>query len=169
MVLSTEDRGSYAPILGGAMTMDAFNAVAVAPDMTELVPVLPRGAWRRPGVDPSDVAYLNAHGPGTAQCDAAEAAHARRASSPRPRGIFSVKPLVGHCQAAAAAVEILATIYAFQTGLRPGAAARWRPGHPRLVDGLTPRRPGPDGEVVHRHGRATTRPSCWRRTRGPHR
>ena len=52
-------------------------------------------------------------------------------------GIFSVKPLTGHCQSAAAAVEILATIYAFQTGFVP-APHRWRPGHPKLVDGRTP-------------------------------
>ena len=52
-----------------------------------------------------------------------------------------MKPLVGHCQAAAA-VEMMATIYAFQTGYVP-APPRVAPGHPRLVDGRTPRGPGP--------------------------
>ncbi|MGH9302610.1 MAG: beta-ketoacyl synthase N-terminal-like domain-containing protein, partial [Acidimicrobiales bacterium] len=54
---------------------------------------------------------------------------------------FSVKPLTGHCQGAASAVEILATCYAFQTNNIP-APPQVAPGHPRLVNGLTPRRPG---------------------------
>ncbi len=52
-----------------------------------------------------------------------------------------MKPLVGHCQSAAAAVEMLATIYAFQTGFVP-APPQVAPGHPKLVDGRTPRVPG---------------------------
>ena len=140
MVLSTEDTGSYAQILGGAMTMDAFNLVAVAPDMTELERCF-REALATSGVDASEVAYLNAHGPGTAQCDAAEGIMLDRIF-PDAAGIFSIKPLVGHCQAAGAAVEVMATIYAFQTGYVP-APPQVAPGHPRLVDGLTPRRPGP--------------------------
>ena len=86
------------------------------------------------------MAYLNAHGPGTAQCDAAEA-RVLDELFPQARGIFSIKPLVGHCQAAASAVEILATVYAFQTGFIP-SPPQVAPGHPRLLDGLTPRLPG---------------------------
>ena len=51
-------------------------------------------------------------------------------------------PLTGHCQAAASAVEILATIYAFQTGFVP-APPQVSAGHPRLLNGLTARLPGP--------------------------
>ena len=40
-----------------------------------------------------------------------------------------------------AAVEMLATIYAFQTGFVP-APPQVAPGHPRLVNGRTPRMPG---------------------------
>lgn len=140
MVLSSEDTGSYAQVLGGAMTMDAFNLVAVAPDMSELERCY-REALAVSGVDASEVAYMNAHGPGTAQCDAAEGIMLDRLF-PEAAGIFSIKPLVGHCQAAGAAVEIMATIYAFQTGYVP-APPQVAPGHPRLVDGLTARRPGP--------------------------
>ncbi len=140
MVLSNQEAGSYAQILGGAMTMDAFNLVAVAPDMSELERCF-REALDVAGVDASEVAYLNAHGPGTAQCDAAEGAMLDR-MFPDAAGIFSIKPLVGHCQAAGAAVEVMATIYAYQTGFVP-APPQVAPGHPRLVNGLTPRRPGP--------------------------
>jgi 3-oxoacyl-[acyl-carrier-protein] synthase II len=91
-------------------------------------------------IDYKDVAYLNAHGPGTAQCDAAEA-RVLDELFPDAAGLFSVKPLLGHCQAAAAAVEVLATVYAFQTGFVP-APPQVAPGHPRLVNGLTRRVPG---------------------------
>ena len=140
MVLASEQTGSYATILGGAMTMDAFNLVAVAPDMTELERCY-REALDAAGVKASEIAYMNAHGPGTAQCDAAEGKLLDKLF-PEAAGIFSIKPLVGHCQAAGAAVEVLATIYAYQTGFVP-APPQVAPGHPRLVNGLTPRRPGP--------------------------
>ncbi len=140
MVLSKEDRGAYATMLGGSMTMDAFSAVSLAPDLTQLFRAF-EDAMRISGVDPSEVAYLNAHGPGTAQCDAAEA-RVLDELFPQARGIFSVKPLTGHCQAAAGAVELLATIYAYQTGFIP-APPQVAAGHPRLVSGHTPRVPGP--------------------------
>jgi 3-oxoacyl-[acyl-carrier-protein] synthase II len=132
--------GAQATILGGAMSMDGYNAVAMAPDLNEVFRCF-RDAMDTAGVDPSDIAYMNAHGPGTAQCDAAEA-RVLDELLPDAHGIFSVKPLIGHCQAAASAVEILATIYAFQTGFIP-APRQVAPGHPRLLNGLTPRLPGP--------------------------
>jgi 3-oxoacyl-[acyl-carrier-protein] synthase II len=140
MVLSNESRGSYATMLGGSMSMDGYSAVAIEPSLTHIFRCF-EDAMRISGVDPADVAYLNAHGPGTAQCDAAEA-RVLDEMFPQARGIFSVKPLTGHCQAAAAAVEVLATVYAFQTGYIP-APRQVAPGHPRLVSGHTPRVPGP--------------------------
>jgi 3-oxoacyl-[acyl-carrier-protein] synthase II len=140
MVLSKESRGSYATMLGGSMSMDAYNAVAIDPELTQIFRCF-EDAMRISGVDPADVAYINAHGPGTAQCDAAEA-RILDEMFPQARGIFSVKPLTGHCQAAAAAVEVLATVYAYQTGFIP-APRQVAPGHPRLVSGHTPRVPGP--------------------------
>ena len=80
-----------------------------------------------------------------------------------PHGIFSVKPLVGHCQSAAAAVETLATIYSFQTGFVP-APPQVAPGHPKLVNGRTPGVPGlvvksslGMGGLQHGHGHRRTR------------
>ena len=122
------------------MTMDGYQSGRRSP------PILRRSsaasAWRWPTPESilDDVAYLNAHGPGTALCDAAEA-RVLDELFPDAAGIFSVKPLVGHCQSAAAAVETLATIYSFQTGFVP-APPQVAPGHPKLVDGRTPRMPG---------------------------
>jgi 3-oxoacyl-[acyl-carrier-protein] synthase II len=139
MVLSGSPRGGYASVLGGAMTMDAHNLVGVAPDLVEMFRAF-REAMANAGAHPDDVAYLNAHGPGTAQCDAAEA-QILDELFPQAHGIYSVKPLVGHCQSAAAAAEMLATVYAYQTGFVP-APPQVAPGHPKLVNGRTPRVPG---------------------------
>jgi 3-oxoacyl-[acyl-carrier-protein] synthase II len=139
MVLSGDPQGSYASVLGGAMTMDACNLVGVAPDLEELFRCF-RLAMADSGVGPEDVAYLNAHGPGTGRGDTAEA-RVLDELFPDAHGIFSVKPLVGHCQSAAAAVETLATIYSFKTGYVP-APPQVAPGHPKLVDGRSPRVPG---------------------------
>lgn len=139
MVLSSNPTGSYASVLGGAMTMDGYHPTTINPNLAEVFRCF-RLALDTAGVDPEDVAYLNAHGPGTAICDAAEL-KVLDELLPAAHGIFSVKPLIGHCQAAAAAVETLATLYAFQTGYVP-APRQVAPGHPKLVDGRTPRVPG---------------------------
>jgi 3-oxoacyl-[acyl-carrier-protein] synthase II len=139
MVLSRRPTGSYADVLGGGMTMDAYNLVGVAPDLSEMTRSF-RLALADAGVDPEEVAYLNAHGPGTGMCDVAEATILDELF-PDARGVFSIKPLVGHCQSAAAAVETLATLYSFQTGYIP-APRQVAPGHPKLVDGRSPRVPG---------------------------
>ena len=139
MVLSNQGAGAYADVLGGAMTMDAWSAVSIAPDLEQMFRCF-NEALTTSGVDASEVAYINAHGPGTAQCDAAEA-RVLDDLFPEAHGIFSVKPLTGHCQGAASAVELLATIYAFQSGYIP-APPKVAPGHPRLITGRTPRRRG---------------------------
>jgi 3-oxoacyl-[acyl-carrier-protein] synthase II len=139
MVLSNNDHGSYASVLGGAMTMDAYNLVGVAPDLQEMTRCF-RETLTDAGIDAADVAYINAHGPGTGMCDAAEG-RILDELFPDAHGIYSVKPLVGHCQSAAAGIETLATIYAYQTGFIP-APPQVAPGHPKLVDGRTPSVPG---------------------------
>lgn len=55
--------------------------------------------------------------------------------------VYSIKPLVGHCQGAASAVELVATCMAYETGII-AAPPQVAPGHPRLVDGTTLRRDG---------------------------
>ncbi len=139
MVLSNRPEGAYASVLGGAMTNDGYHAIALAPDNAEIFRCF-REAVTNAHIDPSEVAYLNAHGPGTAQCDTAEA-KVLDELFPEASGIFSIKPLVGHCQAAAGAVEMLATLYAFEKGSIP-APPQVAPGHPRLVNGYTERAPG---------------------------
>jgi 3-oxoacyl-[acyl-carrier-protein] synthase II len=131
---------AYAELLGGAMSHDGFHAISIAPDGKQVRRCV-EGALESAGVSGSDIAYLNAHGPGTAQCDAVEAALFDELF-PAAHGLFSMKPLVGHCQGAASAVEILASLYGYQCGVIP-APPRVANGHPRLLDGPTAAMEGP--------------------------
>jgi 3-oxoacyl-[acyl-carrier-protein] synthase II len=140
MVVSARPRASYGTVLGGAMTSDAYHPVSIAPDYAQVRRAF-TGALQDAGVFGSDVAYLNAHGTGTAQCDGVEAALFDELL-PAAEGIFSLKPLVGHTQGASAAIEIMSTLYGFQTGVIP-APRRISKGHSKLLDGLTACAEGP--------------------------
>jgi 3-oxoacyl-[acyl-carrier-protein] synthase II len=127
--------GVYTTVLGGAMTHDAFHVTSVDPARTHVDECV-RDALEAACVDPSEVRYINAHGPGTQQCDAAEAGILDELFDGKPE-IFSVKPLAGHCQGAAAAVEVAATALGYEHGVIP-APPTVAPGHARLLDGTTP-------------------------------
>jgi 3-oxoacyl-[acyl-carrier-protein] synthase II len=83
---------------------------------------------------------MNAHGPGTQQCDTVEAAVLDELLEGKPQ-IYSIKPLAGHCQGAAAAVEVAAAALGYAHQLVPAAPTVAR-GHRRLVNGLTPMKRG---------------------------
>jgi 3-oxoacyl-[acyl-carrier-protein] synthase II len=134
-VVSGRPDGGYGRMLGGAMTHDAHHAVSIEPTH-EQVKSCVRQALASAGVEGSDVAWLNAHGPGTSQCDAAEAATAETVLGPQVR-IFSTKPLVGHCQSAAGGVEITASLLAYERGVLP-APAPVATAHPQLLPGPVP-------------------------------
>jgi 3-oxoacyl-[acyl-carrier-protein] synthase II len=140
MVVTGRPQAAYARVLGGAMSSDGFHPVSIAPDLVQVRRAF-TGALANAGVLGSDIAYLNAHGTGTAQCDGAESALFDELLTGAD-GIFSMKPLVGHTQAASAAIEILASLYGFQTGVIP-APRRVSKGHPKLLDGLTACSEGP--------------------------
>ncbi len=133
-VLSRRPVGAYANVLGGAMTHDGYHAISIAPGHQEVRRAF-TDALRNAGVAPQEIAYMNAHGPGTKQCDTTEAA-VFDDLFPDAEGIFSVKPLAGHCQAAAGSVELIASLYGFERGVIP-APNRVAKGHPRLLDGPT--------------------------------
>jgi 3-oxoacyl-[acyl-carrier-protein] synthase II len=132
MVVSGRRDGSYATIRGGAMSHDAYHVISIDPGYSHVRRAFTT-ALDNAGVHPSEIAYMNAHGPGTAQCDSTEAAIFDELF-PAAEGIFSIKPLAGHCQGAAGAVELIASLYGFDTGVIP-APPRVAHGHPRLLDG----------------------------------
>jgi 3-oxoacyl-[acyl-carrier-protein] synthase II len=139
LVVSGRPDGAYAQVLGGSMSHDAHHAISLA-GKPEQIEACYRSALRNADVAAEEIVYFNAHGPGTRQCDGAEAG-LFDALFPDAAGIFSFKPLVGHCQAAAAAVEVAISCLAYEEGSIP-APPRVAPGHPRLVSGPVPREAG---------------------------
>ena len=133
-VLSRRSPNPYARVLGGAMSHDAHHVTSIDPDLTEVTGCF-REALDNAGVRGEDVRYLNAHGPGTAQCDRAEATVTDQVLSPNTE-LYSVKPLVGHCQGAASAVEIAVAALGYDRGVIPAPPAV-AVGNPRLLDGPT--------------------------------
>ncbi|GAB3573400.1 beta-ketoacyl-[acyl-carrier-protein] synthase family protein [Amycolatopsis endophytica] len=134
-VLSRNAVRPYALTLGGAMSHDGYHVTSVDPDLGQV-----RGCFRdalaNAGVPASAIRYLNAHGPGTKQCDTAEAAILEQEFGPEA-GVYSVKPLTGHCQGAASAVEVSVAALGYDRGFVP-APIRVAPGHPQLLTGRVP-------------------------------
>jgi 3-oxoacyl-[acyl-carrier-protein] synthase II len=138
-VMSGSARDPYARMLGGMMSHDAHHATSIAPDLRQVRRCFDE-ALGNAGVGAGDVAYLNAHGPGTRQCDRAESTMLDELLVQAE--VYSVKPLAGHCQAAASAVETAAAALAYERGIVP-APRQQAPGHARLLDGVVDLRRGP--------------------------
>ncbi len=133
LVTSSGDPG-YAAVLGGAMTHEGFHAVAIPPNAPHVRRCM-TDAIADAGLRPQDIAYLNAYGNGNKLSDDAELAVFDELLT-EAEGLFAIKPLVGHCMSAAAAVEIMASLFGFVTGVIP-APPRLGRGHPKLLDGPT--------------------------------
>jgi len=139
MVVSRHGNDSYARVLGGSMGHEAYHAISLDPDPRHLITTV-TDALSNAGVDASAVRYLNAHGPGTGQGDASEAAMLE-AVFPSTTQVYSFKPLAGHSQTATSLLETAATCLAAQHELIP-VAKQVAPGHPQLLDGPTRFEPG---------------------------
>ncbi|MTD56015.1 beta-ketoacyl synthase N-terminal-like domain-containing protein [Amycolatopsis pithecellobii] len=133
-VLSRNSGRPYALALGGAMSHDAHHVTSIDMGLDQV-----RGCFRdalaNAGVPTSAVRYLNAHGPGTKQCDRAEATMLDELFGAET-ALYSVKPLVGHCQGAASAVETAVAALGYDRGFLP-APPTVAPGHPQLLNGRT--------------------------------
>lgn len=138
-VLSRRNGQPYANVLGGAMSHDAYHVTSLNPAGVH-VETCVRNALDNAGIDARHVRYFNAHGAGTKQCDTAEAAILDKVLGDQAQ-VYSVKPLAGHCQGAAASVELAAAALAYERGIVP-ASPHVAPAHPRLLDGVTPREEG---------------------------
>ncbi|BBZ17662.1 beta-ketoacyl synthase N-terminal-like domain-containing protein [Mycolicibacterium gadium] len=138
-VLSKGVERPYAQMLGGDMSHDAHHLTSVDPARTYIDQCV-RNALSAANTSTDEISYLNAHGPGTQQCDAAEAGIVDEVLHGIP-GIYSIKQMVGHCQGAAAAVELAAAALSYEHGTVP-APPTVAPGHPRLLDGPTRMKPG---------------------------
>ena len=134
-VLSNTCASPYAQVIGGAMTHDAYHVTSIEPDL-QAVTACFADAFTAAAVHPDDVRYLNAHGPGTRQCDHAEATILESMFPPETQ-VYSLKPLTGHCQGAASAVEIAVTALGYHHGVIPAPLAVSQ-ANPRLLSGPQP-------------------------------
>jgi 3-oxoacyl-[acyl-carrier-protein] synthase II len=139
MVVSRSSSSAYARVLGGAVS---HGPAGERPDPSRLRRALER-AMDSARVSAADISYLNANGSGVPTTDAMEAEVADELLD-SVTGVYSLKPLVGDCGAAAGTLELMGALYGFATGVVP-APARLAPGHPRLLDGPTA---SVDGAVV---------------------
>ena len=112
-----------ARILGWGRSQDAYRVTAPRPDGASACAAMVR-AIDTAGIDAGAIGYINAHGTGTplndpAECKAIRAAlgsHADRVT------VSSIKGAVGHLMAASGAIEIAASLLAFERDLLPGTA-----------------------------------------------
>jgi len=149
MVLESEEhaRARGAEILGAVAgyghATDLHHLTQPRPAGSTQVAVM-RTALTEAGLEPGDIAYVNAHGTGTPLNDASEcAAFAKMFEASLP-SISSTKAAIGHTLGAAGAIEALFTLQALRTGELP-PQINLRTAEPVIANNLVKpgeRRPG---------------------------
>jgi 3-oxoacyl-[acyl-carrier-protein] synthase II len=114
------ERGAriYAEVLGSAANTDAYHVAIPDPEGAGAVRCM-RWALEDAGVEPNEIDYINAHGPGTVVGDPAETKaiktlfgeHAYRVP------VSSTKSMIGHSLGAAGTIEAIACIKAITEGV----------------------------------------------------
>jgi 3-oxoacyl-(acyl-carrier-protein) synthase len=112
------DRRVLADVLGTGLSCDAYHATSPHPEGAGAVLAMQR-ALADAGIEPSQVSYLNLHGTGTPDNDAAEARAVRQVFGPSPPALSSIKGLTGHTLAAAGGLEAVVSVIALRDGLLP--------------------------------------------------
>jgi 3-oxoacyl-[acyl-carrier-protein] synthase II len=116
------ERGAtpLARIRGFGATSDAHHLTAPHPEGTGAAAAI-RRALRDSGIEPGQVAYVNAHGTSTPLNDRAETKAIKDALGDRAMQIpvSSTKSAIGHLLGAAGAVETTATILALRERIAP--------------------------------------------------
>lgn len=112
-----------ADITGWGSTQDGYRATAPRPDGAAARRAMER-AIARTGRPATAIGYINAHGTGTPLNDPAECAaiHGALGAHADAVPVSSIKGAVGHLMAASGALEIAASLLAFERDLLPGTA-----------------------------------------------
>ncbi|MFD2767415.1 beta-ketoacyl-[acyl-carrier-protein] synthase family protein [Micromonospora eburnea] len=107
-------------VVGWGRAGDAYHVCQPRPDGVGLARAVD-AALGRAGVEAGRIGYVNAHGTGTAQSDAAEtnALHRALGGYARRVPVSSTKSAHGHALEASALVELVATLAALQRGRLP--------------------------------------------------
>lgn len=114
---------ALAEILGWGSTQDGYRATAPRPDGSAARRAM-EIAIAKSGRPAAAIGYINAHGTGTPLNDPAEclAIHGAFGAHAERVAVSSIKGAVGHLMAASGAIEIAASLLAFERDLLPGTA-----------------------------------------------
>ncbi len=118
VVLQREDtltREPYGYLRGYANANDAFHQTASSATGEGAYRAM-TGAIRMAGLTPADIDHVNAHGTGTVNNDASEAAAIRRVFGSSIPPLSSTKPYTGHTLAAAGGIEAVISLLAIGHG-----------------------------------------------------
>ncbi|WP_420453324.1 beta-ketoacyl-[acyl-carrier-protein] synthase family protein [Ilumatobacter sp.] len=108
-------------VLGGASNADAHHITAPSPGGVGAIACM-RLALAEAGLEPGDIAQVNAHGTSTPLNDAAEADAIAEVFGPGAVPVVSTKGVTGHALGAAGALEAAALLLSMQHGLIPPTA-----------------------------------------------
>lgn len=108
----------YCEVAGYGVNCDAYHITAPDPSGQGQMDVI-RRALTSAEVNPADIAYINAHGTGTAKNDEAEFLSLHTIFDGTNVSVSSTKSMTGHCLGAAGAVEAVFTVKAVSDDVLP--------------------------------------------------
>lgn len=109
---------AMAVLVGAGLAGDAFHPTSPDPN-GEAIFRSAAAALRRAGIEPAEVAYVNAHGTGTEVGDVAECRGLVRVFGESTPPISASKSIFGHAQGAAGALEAIVMLEGRLRGLAP--------------------------------------------------
>ncbi|MCF8110522.1 MAG: beta-ketoacyl synthase chain length factor [Desulfobacteraceae bacterium] len=115
---SLPPENAKAEMLGFGLSCDAYHAAAPHPEGRGAFQAM-KAAISQAGLEPSDIDYVNLHGTGTINNDAAEAQAVNSLFVSSRPPLSSVKGAAGHSLAAAGALELAISAISVSKGLVP--------------------------------------------------
>ena len=114
------DRGAtiLAELVGYGASADAYHVTSPAPDGSGARRSM-EASLAQAGMEPSDIAYINAHGTSTGAGDIAETRAIKAVFGKETPPVSSTKSMTGHLLGGAGALEAVLTIKAMENGLLP--------------------------------------------------